>query len=60
MTRKHFLDLAHMLNQSKPDTIGTARNQWRKDAEAVVYACKFHNPKFNGDEFIRACEGWKR
>lgn len=64
MTRKDYIALAGVLQQSKPedsplgsnDYVATAKTaQWLKDVNAVAAALRRDNNAFDEDRFMKAC-----
>ena len=59
MSKKHFIQLAKAIRESKPVTPcegGLAMSlQWRKTAEAIVEVCAANNPNFDRGRFCAAC-----
>ena len=48
MTKKHFIQLADTLRNTKPDSDHSARmEQWKRDVEALAQFCASQNSRFN-------------
>lgn len=68
MTRKHFIQLAKNLKNSRPVSPRTDNlslwdqtvyeaclHQWKRSRDAVASACQMSNPGFDWDRFMAAC-----
>lgn len=57
MSRKHFRTLADQLKAVRPSREHmVAYAQWLATVEAVALACRAHNPRFQEQIFLQACE----
>lgn len=55
MSRKHFVALAAALRESRPESNGEAREQWKTDVRAIASACAAANGSFDRCRFYAAC-----
>ena len=54
MTRKHFIELAKLLGESRGSFIG--EGEWRNHCAEIARLCKQANPNFDRGRFMTACE----
>ena len=64
MTKKHFKELARVLNFERPDTrypdslaYKSKASQWNCDMLAIAKVCESFNAKFDFEKFVAACGG---
>lgn len=56
MSKKHFIQLARALAQSKPASDSPMYPQWLADVDAVADVCQQNNGLFNRSRFLAACK----